>query len=104
MDLLYLLGNFYLILFPAHKLSIKLSVIFSFIAKDAETIRDLINEPTYRLVYVVMAQALDERVPPFVLQMYGTNNTFRAIDVIHRWHFTKTELQRFVIFYINYAR
>lgn len=99
MGLLYHLGNFYLILFPAeaHQLLIKLFVIFSFIAKDAETIKELIKIPVSKLVYVVMAQALDERVPPFVFQIYGTNNAFRGIDVVRRWNFTKTELERFVI-------
>lgn len=99
MDLLYPLGNFYLILFSAesHKLLIKLFVIFSFIAKDAETIKDLVKKPVSKLVYVVMAQALDERVPPFVFQIYGTNNAFHGIDVVRRWNYTKTELERFVI-------
>lgn len=44
-----------------------------------------------------MAQALDERVPPFILQIYGTNNAFTAKDVVRRWSFMKTELERYVI-------
>lgn len=74
---------------------------FSFIAKDADTIKDLINEPTSRMIYVILAQALDERVPPFVLQIFGTNNSFTAREVVCRWNFTKTELQRYVICNMN---
>lgn len=71
---------------------------FSFIADDAETIRKYVNAPkTYpksKLVNVVMAQALDERIPPFILQMYGTNNKFNAVNVVNRWQFMKSELER----------
>lgn len=49
------------------------------------------------MVYVVMAQASNERVPPFILLMHGTNNKFTAGDVVRRWHFTKTELERYTI-------
>lgn len=46
------------------------------------------------MVYVIMAQALEERVPPFILMMYGTNNVFTGADVVRRWNFMKKELNR----------
>lgn len=51
---------------------------------------------TSKFVYIVMAQALDEKIPPFILQMFGTNAAFSTQDVVNRWHFTKSELQKFV--------
>lgn len=45
-----------------------------------------------------MAQALDEKVPPFLLQMYGTNGSFTACDVIRRWKYTKAELAKYSLF------
>lgn len=77
-----------------------LSMLFSFIAKNADAIKKCISEPISRNVYVVMAQPIDERVPPFILQMYGTNGTFTAQDVVRRWHFTKLELEKYVIYIV----
>lgn len=67
---------------------------FSFIAKNEEAIRQFVREPCSKSVYVIMAQVLDERVPPFILQIFGTNGSFKGGDVIRRWHYTKYELQR----------
>lgn len=67
----------------------------SFIAEDSEARKRFVQEPFSKSVYVIMAQALDERVPPFVLQIYGTNGSFTACDVIRRWHHTKAELEKY---------
>lgn len=48
-----------------------------------------------------MAQALDERVPPFILQMFGTNGTSTACDTIRRWHYMEDELKKYVILHEN---
>lgn len=69
-------------------------MFFSFLAKDFETINQYIQLPKSKNAYVVMAQALDEKVPPFILQMYGTNGSFTAKDVINRWEYTKLQLLR----------
>lgn len=45
------------------------------------------------LVYVVTAQPLN-CVPPFILQVYGTNNKFTAQNVHLRWQHTINELER----------
>lgn len=68
---------------------------FSFLATDADTMEKFTLEETMsHSVYIVMAQPLDEKVPPFVLQMYGTTQKFKATDVIKRWMHTKSELER----------
>lgn len=66
----------------------------SFIAKDAETIKRYVREPISRTVYVIMAQALDEKVPPFILQIFGCNGSFTAREVVDRWNYTKHELEK----------
>lgn len=66
---------------------------FTFIAKDVETMQNCVKLPQAKSVYVVMAQALDETIPPFILQMFGTNNQFNAQDVTRRWEYTKIDLQ-----------
>lgn len=83
-----------------------LLIIFSFIAKDFQNIKRFVQEPCSKSVYVIMAQVLDERVPPFILQMFGTNGSFTGGDVIRRWHYTKDELEKYVIYkekYVNYS-
>lgn len=76
----------------------------SFIAKDADTIKDFVKDPEKypkaKSVYVVMAQAIDECVPPFILQLYGTNGKFKACDTVRRWHQMKIELARCAINYL----
>lgn len=47
-----------------------------------------------KLLYVVMAQPLIEHAPPFVLQLFGTNNKFNTSDVVQRLQFTVQELKK----------
>lgn len=67
---------------------------FSFLATDADTIEKYLKLPMSHSVYLVMAQPLDEKVPPFVLQMFGTNQQFKSTDVNKRWLYMKSELER----------
>lgn len=69
-------------------------ISFSFLAKDSETIKQYVQQPKTKNVYVVIAQALDENIPPFILQMYGTNSQFKSQDVIRRWEYTKSQLEQ----------
>lgn len=70
---------------------------FRFVAKDAATIEQFIHLPKSKCVYVIIAQALDERVPPYILQMYGTTQgSFTAKDVVRRWEFTVESLRKYV--------
>lgn len=81
------------LLLPLHK-NTGCPIPFSFLATNADTIEQYLKEPLSHSVYVVMAQPMDEKVPPFVLQMYGTTQRFNSSDVTKRWHCTKSELER----------
>ncbi|XP_031638592.1 uncharacterized protein LOC116350795 [Contarinia nasturtii] len=71
---------------------------FSFLAKDADTIGQYITLPKSKFAYVIIAQALDETVPPFILQMFGTGvGSFKSHDVLRRWDFTIEELEKYGI-------
>lgn len=71
-----------------------LPVPFSYLARSADEIKLNMNKEKSSYVYVMMAQPLKENVPPFVLQIFGTNNKFTAKDVLRRWKHTVNELQR----------
>lgn len=83
------------ILLPLNK-SDGLPKTFSFEASNATIIEQHLKQPFSKFVHVVMAQPLDEKVPPFLLQMFSTNNNFTAVDVVHRWNTTKLELERWL--------
>lgn len=68
---------------------------FTFLATDAAAIKQHLMQEKSTVLYLIMAQPLDERIPPFVLQLFGSDNRFTKEDVIKRWNFTKNELQRF---------
>lgn len=72
-------------------------VPLSFSADDEIIIREHLKTAKTNAVYLVMAQPLDERLPPFVLQMFGTNNDFTAKNCLDRWRFMKIELQKYGI-------
>lgn len=47
------------------------------------------------LAYIIVAQPIVENTPPFILSIYGTDNKFKAGDVLKRWKFVETELARY---------
>lgn len=69
---------------------------FTFLANTAEDIESHSKKPFATLVYVVLALPLKPGVPPFVLQIYGTDNTFTAENVMQRWKHTIEELKKCV--------
>lgn len=69
-------------------------ISFSYMAKNAEDIQKYLQKPKATLFYTMLAQPLKERAPPFILQIFGTDNTFKTIDVIHRWKSTIDELAK----------
>lgn len=71
-------------------------VPFQFLAKSADEILKHVNKPTSKLVYIVLAQPLLPNVPPFLLQIFGTDNKFTTINVIERWKFIKAELEKYL--------
>lgn len=67
---------------------------FSFMASNEEEIKKNMhkcNQSTH--IYLVMAQPL-KNVPPFVLQLYGSDNKFTTQNVLRRWDHTRSELER----------
>lgn len=68
--------------------------MFSFEPRNAEDIENYLKLPQSTLVYIVVAQPLVDGAVPFILQIFGTNNTFKTSDVLSRWDYTKAELQK----------
>lgn len=69
-------------------------ISFSFMANSAADIQKYIKMRASKYLYLVLAQPLMAKVPPFVLQVFGTDNTFTAIDVQRRWKYTLAELKK----------
>lgn len=67
---------------------------FVFNAKTAAEMQRISSKPVSTIVYIVLAQPLVENAPPFVLQVFGTDNKFKSIDVINRWSHTIHELEK----------
>lgn len=67
---------------------------FTFQAQSPETIKRYMEMPQSTLVYIVVAQPLEENGIPFILQIFGTNNTFETDDVLKRWKHTELELKK----------
>lgn len=67
---------------------------FEHTARNLEEIKSFMQHTKSKLIYIVMAIPLKEGVAPFILQMFGTDNKFKAIDVIKRWNFTIQDLKR----------
>lgn len=68
---------------------------FTFMATNAEAIKQHLMEEKSNVVYLLMAQPLDERIPPFVLQLFGSSNKFDTVDMVKRWNLIQTELERY---------
>lgn len=70
---------------------------FSYMASTEEEIYKNMKCNKSTNVYVVMAQPIAKKVPPFVLQLFGTDNKFKTSDVLLRWQHTRAELKRYKI-------
>lgn len=66
---------------------------FTYVPESVGEIEEHLQRPKSTTVYVVMAQALKENVPPFVLQIFGTDE-FTSENVMKRWAHTKIELAK----------
>lgn len=72
---------------------------FTFTPKTVSDIDSQIkNNSKSHLVYIVLAQPIKENTAPFILQVYGTDNTFTTSNTMKRWEHTRTELSKSVIF------
>lgn len=67
---------------------------YTYIASNAEAIKRHLMASKSTVLYIVMAQPIDESIPPFVLQMFGSDNRFHTSDVLKRWKYTKIELEK----------
>lgn len=67
---------------------------FSFLARSTDEMQANMKKNKSSLVYIVMAQPLMKNTPPFILQLFGTNNRFNSHDVLKRWKHTVQELKR----------
>lgn len=70
-------------------------ISFSFLARSEEEMRKNSSGATSSLVYVVLALPLMPKVPPYILQVYGTDNKFSSKDIKHRWKYTVRELEKY---------
>lgn len=78
---------------PFHT-STGMPIYFSFKPKTATEILSQMELPQSTLIYLVMAQPIKADVPPFVLQVFGTNNSFKAKNMLQRWNHMKSELAK----------
>lgn len=69
-------------------------LIMTFKADTAEKMKEYMGRPLSTLVYIVVAQPLKEKTPPFILQMFGTDNRFNKNNVLQRWRHTIDELKK----------
>lgn len=69
-------------------------IVDSFIPQNAEDIAVQMNGTKSTTAYIIMAQPIKEGVAPFVLQIFGTDNTFKTEHMFHRWIHTKQELSK----------
>lgn len=70
-------------------------ISFKFVVKSAEDINKSMRSEIASLVYVVMAQPIMDHAPPFILQVFGTNNKFTSNNVMQRWKHTIHELEKY---------
>lgn len=66
----------------------------SFVASSLNEIEKHMKNQPSTLVYLIIAQPIKSNSPPFVLQIFGSNNKFSTEDVINRWKYTKEELKK----------
>lgn len=72
-------------------------ITLSYKATSVDEIINHTKKEKSKMVYLVMAQPLDEKLPPFILQLYGLNMKFTAKTVINRWKHTISELEKYGI-------
>lgn len=71
-----------------------LPISFTYLARNAEEIYKNMKCNKSSYVYIVVAQPLAEHVPPFILQIFGTDSKFNTQQILLRWKTIVNELQR----------
>lgn len=73
--------------------------VFSFAPQSVKEIEQQMKHyPESTLVYLILAQPILKKAPPFILQVFGTDNKFKTKDVLLRWRHTKDQLARYCFF------
>lgn len=66
----------------------------TYLARDVNEIQKNMKQNKSMYAYVVMAQPLDRNIPPFPLQIFGSDNKFTTQNVLSRWQHTVEDLER----------
>lgn len=66
----------------------------TFMATSVDDMKNYVKKPVSKLMYAVLAQPMHPSIPPYVLQIFGTDNTFTAKDVVRRWEHVIGELHK----------
>lgn len=69
-------------------------ITLTFMARTAKEIETNMQKKKSTLVYLVLAQPIKKGIPPFILQLFGTDNRFTTQNVFLRWNHTVKELER----------
>ena len=78
--------------------------IDSFIAISFEAVEKMFtNQTVAKYAYVYMAQPLVQKVPPFCLACFGTDNRFSANHVLSRWQHITVECSKRNIQVVNFG-
>lgn len=80
---------------PLHS-STGMPISFSFQPKTMKDMHAFLKMPKSTTVQVMMAQPLKYGAPPFILQLFGTDNKHLGTDLAHRWEHTINELSKYV--------
>lgn len=70
----------------------------TYTAKSLSDIEKHMKNRLSSLVYVIIAQPVRAKAPPFVLELFGTDNKFTATDVKNRWIHNVNELKKLVAY------
>ena len=76
----------------------------TYLATSAKKIEEHFqNGVIANFVQVIMAQPLKDGTPPFCLSLFGTDNKYKAEDVLSRWNFIRTEAQKYQIIVAGFS-
>lgn len=68
--------------------------MFSYLATSEDEIKRCMELPESSNVYMIAAQPLQKHAPPFILQLFGTDNKFTSENVRARWFYIVSELKK----------
>lgn len=68
---------------------------FEFTTRDEEEIKKYCKMTKSTHIYLILAIPLKEGIPPYVLQLFGTDNRFTARNVLKRWQHIIKELKKY---------